>query len=137
MSETSPTPAPNLFGFIDLSQIIGIAIVGIVAIVIERLITMYLSRVAKRLRLQPHVTNNLVLFSRILILIFALATIASIGKLSAEWILSLSAIGGAAVGFASQKTIGNFFAGLFLLASKPFKVGDYVRLGNVEGIVEE
>ncbi len=137
MSVTSPTPAPILFGFLDLSQIIAIAIVAVVALVIERLITTYLSRVAKRLRLEPHVTNNLVLFFRILILIFALAAIASIGRLPAEWILSLSAIGGAAVGFASQKTIGNFIAGLFLLAAKPFKVGDYVRIGTVEGIVQE
>jgi small-conductance mechanosensitive channel len=137
LSETSPTPTSILFGFIDLNQIIAIAIVAVTAVVIERLITTYLSRVAKRLRLQPHVTNNLVLFSRSLILIFAIAAIASIGKLSAEWILSLSALGGAAVGFASQKTIGNFFAGIFLLSAKPFRVGDYVRLGSVEGIVEE
>jgi hypothetical protein len=54
-----------------------------------------------------------------------------------EWILGISAIGGAAVGFASQKTLGNFLAGLFLLSARPFKVGDYVRLGTVEGLVQE
>jgi small-conductance mechanosensitive channel len=52
-------------------------------------------------------------------------------------ILSISAIAGAALGFASQKTLGNFLAGLFLLAARPFKVGDYVRLGTVEGVVQE
>jgi hypothetical protein len=41
------------------------------------------------------------------------------------------------LGFASQKTIGNFLAGLFLLAARPFKVGDYVKIGMVEGIVQE
>ncbi len=51
--------------------------------------------------------------------------------------MSVSAIGGAALGFASQKTVGNFLAGLFLLAAKPFKVGDYVKIGTVEGIVQE
>jgi small-conductance mechanosensitive channel len=74
---------------------------------------------------------------RILILIFSLAAIASIGRLQPELIISMSAIGGAAVGFASQKTIGNFIAGLFLLIARPYKVGDYVRLGTVEGVVEE
>jgi small-conductance mechanosensitive channel len=65
------------------------------------------------------------------------ATIANIGGLPPEWILSISAIGGAALGFASQKTLGNFLAGLFLLSARPFKVGDYVRIGTVEGIVQE
>jgi small-conductance mechanosensitive channel len=41
------------------------------------------------------------------------------------------------LGFASQKTLGNFLAGVFLLAARPFKVGDYVRLGTVEGVVQE
>jgi small-conductance mechanosensitive channel len=38
---------------------------------------------------------------------------------------------------ASTRTIGNFVAGLYLLAAKPFRVGDFVRIGNVEGIVQE
>ena len=74
---------------------------------------------------------------RILILIFAILAISSLGGVQAEWLLSVSAIGGAALGFASQKTVGNFLAGLFLLAAKPFKVGDYVKIGLVEGIVQE
>ena len=63
--------------------------------------------------------------------------IGRVGGLQPEWIISFSAIGGAALGFASTKTIGNFIAGLFLLAARPFKVGDYVRIGTVEGIVRE
>jgi small-conductance mechanosensitive channel len=140
MSVTTPTPTTppiSLFGILDLSQIISIIIVAAIAIAVERLIATYLSRGAKRLKLDPHVTNNLVLIFRIVILIFALASIATVGRLQPEWLLSLSAIGGAALGFASTKTIGNFIAGLFLLAAKPFKVGDYVRIGTVEGIVQE
>jgi hypothetical protein len=74
---------------------------------------------------------------RILILLIAVATLARNVDAAPEWILSISAIGGAALGFASQKTLGNFLAGLFLLSARPFKVGDYVRLGTVEGVVQE
>ena len=87
--------------------------------------------------MEPSAANNLVLTFRILILIFAILAISSLGGVQAEWLLSVSAIGGAALGFASQKTVGNFLAGLFLLAAKPFKVGDYVKIGLVEGIVQE
>jgi small-conductance mechanosensitive channel len=128
----------DIFGAqIPLSTIFDIVIIAIIAITLERLISRYLTRFAKRIKLEPSASNNLVLTFRILILIFAVLAISSLGGVQAEWLLSVSAIGGAALGFASQKTIGNFLAGLFLLAAKPFKVGDYVKIGTVEGIVQE
>ena len=79
-------------------------------------------------KLQPYTTNNLMLFTRIVILLVAIAIIAKIGGLPSEWIFSLSAIGGATLGFASQKSIGNFISGLFIISVHPFKGGDYVRI---------
>ncbi len=137
MSATA-TPGPqNFLELLDLRLIVLVIIVAAAAITIERLINTYLSRFAKRANLEPHTTNNLMITSRIIILIAAVAAIADIGGLPPEWILSISAIGGAALGFASQKTLGNFIAGILLLAAHPFRVGDYVRIGLVEGIVEE
>ena len=128
----------DIFGVqIPLSTIFDIVVIALVAVTLERLISRYLSRFAKRIKLEPSASNNLVLTFRILILIFAVLAVGSVGGVQSEWLLSVSAIGGAALGFASQKTIGNFLAGLFLLAAKPFKVGDYVKLGTVEGIVQE
>src|SRR3972149_11112896 len=119
----------NLFG-IDLSTIIGIIIIAAVAIALERLFTRYLSKFAKRAKLNPSAANNLLLTFRILILIGTVLVIGRVGGLQPEWIVSISAIGGAALGFASTKTIGNFIPGLFLLAARPFRVGDYVRIGT-------
>ena len=58
---------------------------------------------------------------------------------------STLAVGGAftavIVGLAAQQTLGNLFAGLVLLSTRPFRVGERVRLrggpmaGEVEGIV--
>ena len=128
----------DLFGVsISLTTIIYIIVIAIIALTLERLLSRYLSHFAKRVKLEPSTGNNLVLTFRILILLFAVLAISSLGGVQAEWLLSVSAIGGAAVGFASQKTLGNFIAGLFLLAAHPFKVGDYVKIGTVEGIVQE
>ena len=134
----SETPGNNgIFGM-SYSTILSIIVIVAVAVALERLFTTYLSRLAKRAKLERNATNNLVLIFRLLILIGAVLAISRVGAgLPSEWLLSISAIGGAALGFASQKTIGNFIAGLFLLAAKPFKVGDYVRIGTVEGIVQE
>ena len=45
-------------------------------------------------------------------------------------------IGGLAVAFAAQKTVEDMFGGLSIFTSKHFIVGDAVRVGSVEGIVE-
>ena len=132
----SANTSGNLFG-IDFTTIVYVLLIAAVALTLERLLITYLSRFAKRAKMERNAANNLVLTFRILILIGAILAFSRIGGLSPEWILSISAISGAALGFASQKTLGNFLAGLFLLAARPFKVGEYVRLGTVEGIVQE
>jgi small conductance mechanosensitive channel len=50
----------------------------------------------------------------------------------------LALIGGGAfiIGFALQDTLGNFAAGLMLLAYRPFDVGDVVEVGGVTGKVD-
>lgn len=129
--ESSPFPG------VTWGMILSVTIIIVVAIILERLMTRYLRRLAKRARLALQVTNGLALTFRLLILIGAIAALVSIRGLPTDWLLAFSAFGGAAIGLASTQTIGNFIAGLYLLATRPFKVGDYVRLGTVEGIVQE
>lgn len=53
-------------------------------------------------------------------------------------ILTALGVGGLAVALALQDTLSNLFAGIHLLADKPIRVGDFVRLENgVEGFVED
>jgi small-conductance mechanosensitive channel len=127
----------TMFLGVPLVTYIYLIIIAVVSLALERLITRYLRRFAKRTHLPRNVTNNVILTCRLLILVGAVASLVKIGGLPTDWILYFSTIGGAAVGFASTKTIGNFVAGLYLFAIRPFRVGDFVRIGTVEGIVEE
>lgn len=45
-------------------------------------------------------------------------------------------ITGLAVGFAAQQTIASMFGTLGILSDKVYKTGDYVKIGDVEGVVE-
>lgn len=45
-------------------------------------------------------------------------------------------VGGIAVAFAAQKTIENFFGGVFLVWDKPIRLGDYCKAGEHAGTVE-
>jgi small-conductance mechanosensitive channel len=52
-------------------------------------------------------------------------------------ILASSAIIGLVIGFASQRTIGNFVAGILIAFAQPLRLGDEVEVEDGRGIVEE
>src|ERR687885_2895947 len=52
-------------------------------------------------------------------------------------ILASSAVVGLIVGFASQRTLGNFVAGLLIAFTQPLRLGDTVTVEDQEGVVEE
>jgi small-conductance mechanosensitive channel/CRP-like cAMP-binding protein len=51
--------------------------------------------------------------------------------------LATSAVVGAVVGLALQDTLGNLFAGIALHTEAPFRVGDWVRVGDRDGRVDQ
>src|SRR5436309_2371032 len=76
------------------------------------------------------------------------ATIVFVGILSALLVipqvravagglLASSAVLGIVIGFASQRTIGNFVAGLLIAFTQPIRLGDRVELEDTAGTVEE
>jgi small-conductance mechanosensitive channel len=52
-------------------------------------------------------------------------------------LLASSAVLGIVVGFASQRTLGNFVAGLLIAFTQPLRLGDEVELEGTRGTVEE
>src|SRR6266480_2853194 len=52
-------------------------------------------------------------------------------------LLASSAVLGIIVGFASQRTLGNFVAGVLIAFTQPLRLGDRVTIENTEGVVEE
>src|SRR5437764_9375612 len=76
------------------------------------------------------------------------ATIVFVGILSALLVipqvravagglLASSAVLGIVIGFASQRTIGNFVAGLLIAFTQPIRLGDRVEIEDTGGTVEE
>ncbi|MCX8000600.1 MAG: mechanosensitive ion channel family protein [Leptospiraceae bacterium] len=120
-----------------LTTVLWVIVTVAAALIIERILTRWLRRVMKSKEIPPEIGNGLVLTERIIILVGVTIALLHVGGFPAETIISFSAIGGAAVGFASTRTIGNIIAGIFLFATRPFRVGDYVRIDGIEGVVQE
>ncbi len=52
-------------------------------------------------------------------------------------VLASSAVLALVIGFASQRTIGNFVAGILIAISQPLRLGDEVEVQGTRGVVEE
>jgi small-conductance mechanosensitive channel/CRP-like cAMP-binding protein len=50
--------------------------------------------------------------------------------------IATSAVASVVLGLALQETLGNFFAGISLQVERPFRIGDFIRVGEQEGRVE-
>lgn len=52
-------------------------------------------------------------------------------------LLASSAVLGVIIGFASQRTLGNFVAGLLIAITQPVRLGDRVTYAGEDGVIEE
>lgn len=77
-------------------------------------------------QLFPIIRKTLKVF---IIVVAALVTLDNVGIDITAAIASLS-IGGLAIGLAAQDTVANLFGAVSVFIDKPFKVGDFVDLGN-------
>lgn len=46
-------------------------------------------------------------------------------------------IGGVALAFAAQDTVANVFGSIMIILDRPFHIGDWIKVADTEGIVEE
>ena len=61
---------------------------------------------------------------------------AEVFHLPVKTLLTSLGIGGLAIGFAARETLQNFFGSITVLIDRPFHIGDWVKIGDVEGTVE-
>lgn len=102
-----------------------------------RLIGGFMQSRSEAAQLEPHVSNIMRLMLRLVLVTIATTSVLQIFNVSTDIFLGGSALIGAAIGFGSSQTINNIAAGFYVLLSQPFKVKDYVRVGDLEGQVEE
>lgn len=50
-------------------------------------------------------------------------------------VITLGGIGGAGIAFASKDVVANFFGGIVVMLNRPFKIGDHIVSGKIDGKV--
>ncbi|MBA94262.1 MAG: hypothetical protein CMP21_00635 [Rickettsiales bacterium] len=73
---------------------------------------------------------------KVLLIIVGLISVAEILNLPLASLLAGLGIGGIAIAMAAKDTIANIFGSLTVVADRPFSIGDWVKIKDVEGTVE-
>lgn len=74
---------------------------------------------------------------RFIILMFGILALADAFNFDLATIVAGLGVGGLALAFAAKDTIGNLFGAVTLLLDRPFKMGDWIKVGASEGEVIE
>ena len=117
---------------------IAAAVIGIAALV-AKLVDARMSRhelapeAVTRYRVIRRAVMTTIVFVGVLSALLVIPQVRAI----AGGILASSAVIGLVVGFAAQRTIGNVVAGILIAFSQPLRLGDRVRVDDVDGVVEE
>ena len=72
---------------------------------------------------------------RITVVISAIFTIAEIFGIPYKTVLTGMGIGGLAFAIAAKDTIANFFGSAIIIADRPFKTGDRIKIGSDIGVI--
>src|SRR6058998_3044743 len=115
--------------------VVGVVATAVVARLIDR-------RIARRELSSEAITRYRVLRRSITAVILVVGILSALlvipqVRAVAGGLLASSAVIGIVVGFASQRTLGNFVAGQLIAFTQPLRLGDDVVVEDTEGVVEE
>lgn len=92
----------------------------------------------KKVGMPREATSGTIFGIRLFYFAVALLTLISLaGDTIGAYILAGGALLGTAVGLAFSRALQNIVSGVYILIARPFRVGDYIRLGDSEGMVLE
>ncbi len=118
-------------------KVIGAVIVFIIGRWLIHMVTRLVGAGMTRQEIDPTVQRYLVSFITVALNIILVVAILGYFGVETTSFAALVAGAGVAIGAAWSGLLGNFAAGIFLLVLRPYKVGEYVNVGGVEGTVLE
>lgn len=121
---------------IDYVVQLGIAIIILIAgIILARIVSKILNKIMEVRNLDITVSQFLSSMARYTIITFTI--IAALGHIGIQTTSLIAVLGaaGLAIGLALQGSLSNFAAGVLLVMFRPFRAGEYVDLGGIEGTV--
>ena len=110
---------------------------GLLVLVVGLFIAHWVVRLLERSRMFIHIEPTLRGFLenllKLLLYVTVVLTATGVMGIPMTSFVTLLASAGVAISLAMQGALSNFVGGVTMLLLKPFKSGDYVKIGDIEG----
>jgi small conductance mechanosensitive channel len=114
------------------------AVVVVIALVLARAVRAVTMRRLTRHRAQANATILLGNLAQLGVVVLGILLVLAIYTQGAfGWILTSFSVVGIVIGLSLQDILRNFFAGVWVLVERPFRIGDSIDVSGYSGLVEE
>lgn len=124
------------FAFDNGPKIITAIVILVVGFIITRWLANLVQRRLDKLQLEPPLKTLCVRVVRLLAMVFTILVAADKMGLPVTTAIAGISVAGVGVGLAMQGVLSNLVAGLVIIVSKPFRVGEFIELIGVQGQVK-
>ena len=132
----------KLLSVFKVSMIVGVFVNLAIIIVLFKLTDIFIHKLHQRFKSNEYAASFVHIFPilekiiKFLIVFFVVASFLQSHGYSLTSVIAGFGITGLAVGFAAQQTIASMFGTMGILADKTYKIGDYIKINDLEGTVE-
>jgi small conductance mechanosensitive channel len=116
--------------------LVSAIVVIVIGLLAARWIGNTMDRWLERKAMEPPMRMLLVRIVKLLIFTFALVTALETAGMDMTILIAGFSVAGVGVGLALQGVLGNLVAGLTIIFTKPFRVGEYIEIAGVSGQVK-
>jgi small-conductance mechanosensitive channel len=114
------------------------AVVVVIAVVLARAVRGVTMRQLTRHRAHGNATILLGNLAQLGVIVLGVLVVLAIYTQGAfGWILTSFSVVGIVIGLSLQDILRNFFAGVWVLVERPFRIGDSIEISGYTGLVEE
>ena len=108
-----------------------------VCLILMKVLLAASGKVLSRSKLDKSLHSIILSTLKVLLIFLTIMIVAPSLGIETSSLLAVLSIAGVAVSLSIQGILGNFFSGVTLLMSQPFKVGDFVTIGGMTGTIVE
>ena len=116
-------------------KIIGAILILVVGLVIAQWLCGRLMAWLNKLNLEPPVRKLITRVAWLMIMGFTMLLVLEKLEVKTAPLIAGIGVAGVGIGLATQGVLGNLVAGLLIIFTKPFRVGEYIELIGVNGVV--
>ena len=117
-------------------SLVSAIVVIVVGLLAARWIGRAMDRWLEKKAMEPPMRMLMVRIVKLLIFVVALVVALETAGMDMTILIASFSVAGVGIGLAMQGVLGNMFAGLTIIFTKPFRVGEYIEIAGVQGQVK-